>query len=337
MNSWAHIALIVVLAGVIYLASEWFVNAIEWLGVELKVGTLAVGTVLAAIGTALPESVVTLAAVLFSGGASGDDIGIGAALGGPLVLATIAYAAIGLLMVTRARRLRFVGDSFAEVPHQRLRIDQRWFFCIASAALLLGLLVFPAKWMLGFAFLAVYGLYLRRELSGSDEAHTSDDLEGLRIWRSDSTPKRWAIIVQVVGSLAVVIVASQLFVGQLEWAGPAVGLAPAVVALLVAPIATELPELMNAIIWVRQGKTSLALANVSGSMMVQATIPAALGLFFTPWHFSAPLIAASLATLGAIAYQLIVMRGTRFTPAWLMGTALFYVAFAVFLISGNAS
>jgi cation:H+ antiporter len=72
-------------------------------------------------------------------------------------------------------------------------------------------------------------------------------------------------------------------------------------------------------------------------MMVQATIPAALGLFFTPWHFSPPLIAASVATLGAIAYQLIVMRGKRFTPAWMMGTALFYVAFAVFLITGNSA
>jgi len=43
-------------------------------------------------------------------------------------------------------------------------------------------------------------------------------------------------------------------------------------ALLLSPIATELPETLNAIIWVRQGKHRLALANISGAMMIQATV-----------------------------------------------------------------
>ena len=55
--------------------------------------------------------------------------------------------------------------------------------------------------------------------------------------------------------MAIVFAASQLFVAQLEWAGPALGLPAALTALLFSPIATELPEVMNAIIWVRQGKT----------------------------------------------------------------------------------
>src|SRR5215471_18742586 len=81
-----HVALLLGCAVVIYLACEWFVNAVEWLGARLKVGPLAVGTILAAAGTALPESVVTLVAVLFGGKHNGDDIGVGAALGGPLVV-----------------------------------------------------------------------------------------------------------------------------------------------------------------------------------------------------------------------------------------------------------
>lgn len=50
---------------------------------------------------------------------------------------------------------------------------------------------------------------------------------------------------------------------------------PHMVALLLSPLATELPETMNALIWVRQGKERLALANTSGAMMIQATIPSA--------------------------------------------------------------
>src|SRR3954465_5312429 len=85
-----HVGLIVGCAVVIYLACEWFVNAVEWLGARLRVGPIAVGPVLAAVGTALPESIVTLVAVLFGGEESGDDIGVGAALGGPRVVGTIA-------------------------------------------------------------------------------------------------------------------------------------------------------------------------------------------------------------------------------------------------------
>lgn len=60
-----HVLLLLGCAVAIYLACEWFINAVEWLGARLQVGSIAVGSVLAAVGTALPESVVTLVAVVF--------------------------------------------------------------------------------------------------------------------------------------------------------------------------------------------------------------------------------------------------------------------------------
>ena len=51
-------------AVVIYLACEYFVNGVEWVGRRLSVGEQATGSILAAFGTALPESVVTFVAVL---------------------------------------------------------------------------------------------------------------------------------------------------------------------------------------------------------------------------------------------------------------------------------
>ena len=151
-----HVLLLVGCAAAIYLACEWFVNAVEWLGVELGVGTMAVGTVLAAIGTALPESVVTLVAVLSGTAPAGKEIGVGAALGGPLVLSTLAYAVVGALLLVRRARLRrtatgatdpggAVGGEFAQVDRRRLVLDQTWFLVIAGAALVLGLVAFPGK------------------------------------------------------------------------------------------------------------------------------------------------------------------------------------------------
>ena len=72
---------------------------------------------------------------------------------------------------------------------------------------------------------------------------------------------------------------------------------------------------MNAIIWVRQGKTRLALANISGAMMIQATVPSGLGLLFTPWRFDTPLVLAGLATMAAIGYLLFLLRPGDSPPA----------------------
>jgi cation:H+ antiporter len=138
--------------------------------------------------------------------------------------------------------------------------------------------------------------------------------------------------VQTVVSLAIIFVASQLFVRQLDEVGPLLGLPASVTALLLSPIATELPETMNAVIWVRQGKTKLALANVSGSMMIQATIPSGLGILFTPWLFDRPLLVSGVVTMAAITYLLITLRSGRLSIGRLSAVAGFYVLFALALI-----
>ncbi|MFY0084665.1 sodium:calcium antiporter, partial [Acinetobacter baumannii] len=83
----------------IYLACEYFVNGIEWFGKRLNLGATAVGSVLAAFGTALPESAVTFMAVVFGNTPEQKDLGVGAAMGGPLVLATLGYAVVGLVLI----------------------------------------------------------------------------------------------------------------------------------------------------------------------------------------------------------------------------------------------
>ena len=51
-------------------------------------------------------------------------------------------------------------------------------------------------------------------------------------------------------------------------------------ALVIAPIATELPEKFNSVIWVRQGKDTLAMGNITGAMVFQSTIPTVVALVF---------------------------------------------------------
>lgn len=317
-------------AATIYFACEFFVNGVEWLGRKLKLSATATGSVLAAFGTALPESAVTFTAVVFGSTPEQKDIGVGAALGGPLVLATIAYAVVGFSLL-RHRRNQLTEQNGINVDHRRLSRDQAWFLGIFVIKVLLGLVVFAIKPWLGVVFLVAYALYVWRELK--DETGVSDeDLEPLKIRPSDSEPTLFWVTVQTVGALTVVAFASHLFVIQIEDLASIFGMSAHMAALLLSPIATELPETMNALIWVRQGKERLALANISGAMMIQATIPSALGLFFTPWLFDAPLIAAAVVTMVAVSALWILFRRGVMDSRILASVGLLYGVFAGYIV-----
>lgn len=316
-------------AGAIYVACEYFVNGVEWLGRKLELGATATGTVLAAFGTALPESAVTFVAVIFGRTPQARDIGVGAALGGPLVLATIAYAVVGLALWMNRRRLRR-PDGQVRVDHRRLARDQSWFLAIFAAKCALGLVAFALKPWLGVLFLAAYALYVWREIKYSDTAPEEEALEPLKFQPRAADPSLARVLLQAALALLVIALASRIFVAQLDAIGLALHIPPHLVALLLSPVATELPETVNALIWVRQGKERLALANISGAMMIQATVPSALAIFATPWLFDAPLMVAGAITALAIVYLWWLFRRGRVDARWLMPVGLLYGVFAAF-------
>ncbi len=208
--------------------------------------------------------------------------------------------------------------------------------CVGSRANflldLLRLVAFAWKPYLGWLFRAAYGLYLWRELSS--EGHAGDEVgeegrEALKLRPHAEHPATAWAVVQTVGALVVIFFASQLFVHQLEAVGPWLGMSPQLVALLLSPIATELPEILNAVIWVRQGKTALALDNISGAMMIQATVPSALGIFFTPWLLGAPLLWGAGITMVAIVVMLVLLRRHALTAKRLVAMVGLYGVFEV--------
>ncbi|MGW6689559.1 sodium:calcium antiporter [Streptomyces sp. NPDC054961] len=349
-----HFVLLIVCAVAIYLSCEWFVNAVEWLGERLNVGKMAVGTILAAFGTALPESVVTLVAVTTGATDEAKNIGVGAAMGGPLALATVAYGVTGTMLLLKRRKERAAvlvmaggpraavsppgGETLGDAGDmKRLAKDQKWFLAIFIVKVALGLVAFAFKPALGLLFFAAYAVYFWREIRSSKAAEDNADedaeeLEPLKFQPGKTSPATWAVVAQTLATLVVIFFAAHFFVKQLDVIGPMLGLSATVTALLLSPIATELPEIMNAVIWVRQGKTKLALANISGSMMIQATVPSGIGLLFTTWHFDGALLWSGVVTMAAIAYLLLTMRAHKLTPARLAVAAGFYGVFALGLI-----
>ena len=324
------VALLLGSAIVIYLACEYFVNGVEWVGRKFAVGQQATGSILAAFGTALPESVITFIAVVFGASAAQKEIGVGAALGGPLVLSTIAYAVVGLTLIACRQKLPKTVAIVGEF--KRLSRDQGWFLAIFAVKIALGLIVFSYKPWLGVLFLGAYAAYFWKEMRG-EHGEEEGELEPLKFTPNATTPATWAAVTQTLIALVVIFAASHFFVGQLDALGPMLGIKPQLLALLLSPIATELPETLNAIIWVRQGKHRLALANISGAMMIQATVPTALGLFFTPWLFDRSLVLAATVTVAAVGIMFLAFRHGLISRMLLASMASLYAVFAVLLIA----
>ena len=311
----------------IYLACEYFVNGIEWTGHHLKFSQSATGSLLAALGTALPECIVTLTALLMEDAPTQQQIGIGAALGGPLVLSTIGYAAVGMTLLCMGPEQRVIAGEV----QRKIGRDQAWFVAIFLVAVALGMVAFTGKAWLAPLFVLMYLLYVRRELRQTD-SQAADLPEPLKLDPEAGIPALGKVLLQTLGALVVVALAAQLFVHQLESMGELFGLSPVLAALLLSPVATEMPELMNVLIWVKQGKHRLALANISGAMMIQGTIPKAFCLIFTPWLLDSTMMVSSLVTLLAVVLLWWGFSRERMAAGRLAWVGLVYLGFCGWLM-----
>ncbi|MEO5335187.1 MAG: hypothetical protein H7839_24510 [Magnetococcus sp. YQC-5] len=325
-------AILIISAVFIYLACEFFVNGVEWLGRKIGVAETATGTILAAFGTALPESVVTIVAVLGQG-AEQKAIGVGAALAGPMVLSTITYGVVGLVMIYTVASKRTNASRVVRANYAQLTRDQAWFQVIFVLKVLMGIALFAYKAWLGTLFLLAYAIYVWVELRAPKEPEEEgEEYEPLKFQPKAAVPSMSMTLVQCIAALVVIFYASHTFVGQLEAIGHWLNMPSHVIALILSPLATELPETINALIWVRQGKEKLALANVSGAMMIQATIPTAFGIFYTPWLFDGHLFVSAGVTMAAMGVLFYMFRRGDVTGKRLAFISLMYLPFMAYVL-----
>ena len=342
--AWAEllVSLFVILAG-----AELFTNGVEWIGERFGLSEGAVGSVLAAVGTALPETILPLVAIL-SGRATGDEIGIGAILGAPFMLTTLAMFVLGVATVLFARGGRRATEL--EGDPTVLAHDLGYFLGMYVLAVLVGLVhVAVVHWALAIALVVGYVFYVRRhfiapgELELEEEART--EIKPLHLWRwlrrvrpalepwSRASPA-WPSFAQVALALVLIVGGADLFVSGVDALASRFDVSHLVFALLLAPIATELPEKFNSVIWVRRRKDTLALGNVTGAMVFQSSFPVTVGLLLTPWRLAhAALVAAVIAlAAGGTLYATLRLRGGF--GAWLLlGQGVFYASYVVYVLA----
>jgi cation:H+ antiporter len=361
---------IVILAatlGLILACAEFFTNGVEWLGRRLRLPESAVGSVLAAVGTALPETLIPFVAILLVGGSEGRHVGVGAILGAPFMLATLAFFVTGAAdLYFHLRRRTRPGLT---VDRRLLRRDLGHFLVLYSLALGAAFVhIYPLRVAISLLLLVGYLVYLRAtfrsggELGGEQaplhlyslwallsvsrrRGENEEELRSRRQQRRERPPRGRFILLQVGLALGGIIAGAFLFTRGVTSVAHTLGVSALTVSLILAPIATELPEKFNSVVWVRQGKDTLALGNITGAMVFQSTFPVSLGILATEWdltshaaHGAAPLVTAIIALFSAALVILLSRRGsddpantTSLSP-WVLAAGLpLYLVFVLYL------
>ena len=342
------IALIVILIG-----AELFTNGIEWVGRKLDLAEGAVGSVLAAVGTALPETMIPIIAILFAGGGEASHaVGIGAILGAPFMLSTLAMFVTGIGVLAFRGRRATAEDMRIDTP--TLLHDVRYFaiaYAIAVGAAFLPLEPVWLKWIVAVGLVAIYAWYVKGHFAADAEVDP-EDLAPLRFHRLDAgahradpqTPRLRIVYVQVAVALGCIVVGAFFFVDGVQQVAAVLGVDELLLALVVAPIATELPEKFNSLIWVRQNKDTLAMGNITGAMVFQSTIPTFVALVFasSAWHIGegsyTAFASAGIAFLSTAAIFIpLARRGSLRGRNLLVGGAFYlvFLALVVFVIAGG--
>jgi cation:H+ antiporter len=333
---------------VILIGAELFTNGIEWFGRKLELAEGAVGSVLAAVGTALPETMIPIIAILTGGGSEASHgVGVGAILGAPFMLSTLAMFVTGVAVLIVARR-RLAGDVMP-VDTGVLAHDMRYFaiaYALAIGAAFLPLEPAWTKWIVAAVLIGIYVWYVKGHFE-ADPSVDMEDLAPLRFRHLDpghvedpASPPRLRIVnVQVLAALGLIIVGAYFFVGAVEHLATSFGLDEALLALVIAPIATELPEKFNSVIWVRQGKDTLAMGNITGAMVFQSTIPTVVALLFAAdaWHFTdgsrLAFASAGIAFISSALIFIPMARAGRLTGRRLLIGGVFYLIYLAAVIA----
>jgi cation:H+ antiporter len=330
MSTLSYILLFLVSVVVTLGGCTLFTNAIEWLGKRLGVSEGAVGSIFAAIGTTLPETSIPIIAIFFGESHEEMDVGLGAILGAPFMLSTLVLPILALLVVLYAR----AGKRTAQfhLNYRDVLTDLTFFMigylvalgCAFEQSRLIHLIAAG-----GLICLYIYYMKLKFSPAGESEG---GELDPLIFDKTATTPSHPMIAFQAILGLAGLILGAHLFVMAAESMAGLFSMSPLILTLLIAPLATELPEMSNSFLWLYRKKDKLAVANVTGAMVFQGTLPVSLGLIGTEWVIAPTALTTMVLAVQAVGLCLLqILLGGRWRP-WLLGAgALFYIGYTIYL------
>lgn len=321
---------------VILIAAEVFTNALEHLGEKLGISEGVTGSLFAAIGTALPETSVPLLALLAGtqNAATNEEIGVGAILGAPLMLATLS---ISLMAISVWKRRGTQG--YLRPERTGLTRDLNFFiiaFSFAAIAMFVPHALMAVRYGLGFCMVMIYFVYVMMTINASKalvaDGHATEAGGEMFLCKAGLPNNMIVIVIQLLLGLVLLVAGAKGFINGVEEASQLLGISALLLSLLIIPIATELPEKVNSILWIRKGKDTLAFGNITGAMVFQGTLLPAIGIMLTPWEPRHEVLLGIVMTLIAATWlrYLVAKGGLR---VWhLLVNGALYVAYLLLVL-----
>jgi cation:H+ antiporter len=331
------IALLIVALFVILFGAEAFTNALEHLGQRLKISEGVTGSIFAAVGTALPEAMVPVVAVLGASAGKthlGEEVGVGAILGAPMMLSTLTL----VLMAAFAARGRGWAGAF-KPERSGLQRDLTWFlmaFGLSAIAIFVPHDTMLVRGLIAITLVLMYFVYILLTIRASaklvQNGHGTEADHPLYLSYIRLPENMFTIVLQLAIGLGLIVLGAKGFVHGVEALSAVLGVSALVLSLLIIPVATELPEKINSILWIRRHRDTLAFGNITGAMVFQGSLLPALGITLTPWEPRPEVILGLVLTLVASGYLFIMLRRGTLRPYHLLFNGLCYVAFFVSLL-----
>ncbi len=285
----------------VWLAELSFASWILSYGAEhlsSRFGAKFVGRTLLSIATTLPEIVI----VIYASSVGLYDVAIGSGLGSNILMMTLGLALMLLIATTRLSK-----SPLKQIDVSSFKIDK--IFLLFSALISAILLLDGYNFVDGFIFMGMFFGYIiiayvemKREKKSISKRiiepindrsiHLSDQItvSGLAMTKA---------IIAFVGGTVGIVIGAEPFIQSLQSFSNDIGVSTIVLAVIISPIAGEMPEKISMMILARKGTggVSIAIANVLGSKILNNSLLLGVAIFAAMYHGGFYTVISSTALL----------------------------------------
>lgn len=235
------------------------------LAARFKVSEFVVGLTIVAVGTSMPELVVSALSALSGSG----EMAIGNVVGSNICN---VYAILGVCAVVSP--VLFTRSNMrSDIP-----------ICILASIVLWGVTVYDnviARWegvllLLFYVLMLIYSIRQGRKQGADMSAEGGEDAQNATAMPS------WRIPVWILGGLAMLIYGGQLCVDSATTIARNLGVSEATIAITLVAGGTSLPELAASLVSLIKGRGGLALGNVLGSNIANILLILGASSLITP-------------------------------------------------------
>lgn len=316
----------------VFIASLLIVNALEWLGYRLKLGSSFVGAVLSPIFTSLPELMVILIAIFSNVSEAGQEIGIGTIFGEPFMASSLSYGLVGIAVI--------IGYFARKRTNATLVIDKTLSIPYMFIIVLFPLTLIPGfvhivwvRYLFGVLFLGIFIFYVRlmyhrRKTEAIEEAEALTLAKLAPKLRSRQTA---VLALQLFIAVALLYIGSRYLVSSVATISQGLDVSPLGLAIIIVPAATAIPETITALIWGYRGKDTLSIGSLVGEKILYCTFYPALGFFLTSWALDIHAISSVIVTTIISLILLYYIRRQRLPWYGLVFGIAFFVAYAILI------